>query len=201
MVFQRASEKDIFSVAEAVRLSRVSFDGGRCSQEPRPSPCVFRIEFDQGVTESHLEQVGKRCGNSRTPSKTKPTHEKRSRAQGVRTARQHARGAGSCQRPADVEDHPGAAPGPQDDARGHPRLRRTLKASTPVFAAYLNVTPDTVRSWEKNRRQPSRFTVGTWLGCRQVGNTCRIRLASAIAHRRRVSNKQPSQGLRLGALL
>jgi putative transcriptional regulator len=35
------------------------------------------------------------------------------------------------------------------------RIRRRLKASTPVFAAYLNVTPDTVRSWEKNRRQPS----------------------------------------------
>jgi putative transcriptional regulator len=35
------------------------------------------------------------------------------------------------------------------------RIRRQLKASTPVFAAYLNVTPDTVRSWEKNRRQPS----------------------------------------------
>ena len=35
------------------------------------------------------------------------------------------------------------------------RLRRSLKASTPVFAAYLNVTPDTVRSWEKNRRHPS----------------------------------------------
>lgn len=35
------------------------------------------------------------------------------------------------------------------------KLRKTLKASTPVFAAYLNVTPDTVRSWEKNRRQPS----------------------------------------------
>lgn len=35
------------------------------------------------------------------------------------------------------------------------RLRRTLRASTPVFAAYLNVTPDTVRSWEKNRRRPS----------------------------------------------
>jgi putative transcriptional regulator len=35
------------------------------------------------------------------------------------------------------------------------RLRRRLKASTPVFAAYLNVTADTVRSWEKNRRQPS----------------------------------------------
>ena len=35
------------------------------------------------------------------------------------------------------------------------RLRHSLKASTPVFAAYLNVTPDTVRSWEKNRRHPS----------------------------------------------
>lgn len=34
-------------------------------------------------------------------------------------------------------------------------LRRRLRASTPVFAAYLNVTPDTVRGWEKNRRQPS----------------------------------------------
>jgi len=34
-------------------------------------------------------------------------------------------------------------------------IRRRLKASTPVFAAYLNVTPDTVRGWEKNRRQPS----------------------------------------------
>ena len=35
------------------------------------------------------------------------------------------------------------------------RIRRRLKASTPVFAAYLNVTPDTVRGWERNRRQPS----------------------------------------------
>jgi len=35
------------------------------------------------------------------------------------------------------------------------RIRRALKASTPVFAAYLNVTSDTVRGWEKNRRQPS----------------------------------------------
>ncbi len=35
------------------------------------------------------------------------------------------------------------------------RIRRTLRASTPVFAAYLNVTTDTVRSWEKNRRKPS----------------------------------------------
>jgi putative transcriptional regulator len=35
------------------------------------------------------------------------------------------------------------------------RPRRTLKVSTPVFAAYLNVSPDTVRSREKNRRHPS----------------------------------------------
>ncbi len=35
------------------------------------------------------------------------------------------------------------------------RIRRSLNASTPVFAAYLNVAPDTVRGWEKNRRQPS----------------------------------------------
>jgi putative transcriptional regulator len=35
------------------------------------------------------------------------------------------------------------------------QIRRKLKASTPVFAAYLNVTPDTVRGWEKNRRHPS----------------------------------------------
>jgi putative transcriptional regulator len=35
------------------------------------------------------------------------------------------------------------------------QIRATLKASTPVFAAYLNVSPDAVRSWENNRRQPS----------------------------------------------
>jgi DNA-binding transcriptional regulator YiaG len=36
------------------------------------------------------------------------------------------------------------------------RIRRRLKASTPDYASYLNVTPDTVRSWEKDRRHPSR---------------------------------------------
>lgn len=35
------------------------------------------------------------------------------------------------------------------------RIRRHLNASTPVFAAYLNVTPDTVRKWEKRLRHPS----------------------------------------------
>jgi putative transcriptional regulator len=38
---------------------------------------------------------------------------------------------------------------------GIARIRRQLRASTPVFAAYLNVKPETVRSWEKNRRHPS----------------------------------------------
>ncbi len=35
------------------------------------------------------------------------------------------------------------------------KIRHSLKASTPVFAAYLNVSPDTVRSWENSRRTPS----------------------------------------------
>lgn len=35
------------------------------------------------------------------------------------------------------------------------KIRRRLRASTPVFAAYLNVTADTVRGWEKSRRRPS----------------------------------------------
>jgi len=35
------------------------------------------------------------------------------------------------------------------------RIRRRLNASTPVFAAYLNVAPDTVRKWEKRLRHPS----------------------------------------------
>jgi putative transcriptional regulator len=35
------------------------------------------------------------------------------------------------------------------------RIRRQLKASTPVFAAYLNVSPDSVRKWEKRLRHPT----------------------------------------------
>jgi putative transcriptional regulator len=35
------------------------------------------------------------------------------------------------------------------------RIRRKLNASTPVFAAYLNVASDTVRKWEKRLRHPS----------------------------------------------
>ena len=35
------------------------------------------------------------------------------------------------------------------------KIRHSLNASRPVFAAYLNVTEDTVKSWEKDRRSPS----------------------------------------------
>lgn len=35
------------------------------------------------------------------------------------------------------------------------RIRKSLRASTPLFASYLNVSPDTVRSWERKRKQPS----------------------------------------------
>ena len=34
-------------------------------------------------------------------------------------------------------------------------IRRKMKASTPLFASYLNVTSDTVRGWEKARRRHS----------------------------------------------
>jgi putative transcriptional regulator len=46
-------------------------------------------------------------------------------------------------------------PAPKMTPAGIARIRRRLKVSTPVFAAYLNVTPDTVRGWEKSRRVPS----------------------------------------------
>ena len=55
-------------------------------------------------------------------------------------------------------------------------IRRKLNASVPVFAAYLNVTPVTVRSWEKNRRHPS----GAALRLLQIANQQpEILLASA----------------------
>lgn len=38
---------------------------------------------------------------------------------------------------------------------GIARIRQQMHVSTPVFAAYLNVNADTVRSWEKGRRTPS----------------------------------------------
>lgn len=35
------------------------------------------------------------------------------------------------------------------------RIRNKTSASQPVFAAYLNVTPSTVKQWELGRKQPS----------------------------------------------
>ena len=34
------------------------------------------------------------------------------------------------------------------------RIRRALKASQPLFAAYLNVSTNAVRSWEQGTRRP-----------------------------------------------
>jgi putative transcriptional regulator len=34
------------------------------------------------------------------------------------------------------------------------KLRRQLKLSQPVFAAALNVSPETVRAWEQEKREP-----------------------------------------------
>lgn len=35
------------------------------------------------------------------------------------------------------------------------RIRNKTKASQPVFAAYLNVTPSTVKQWELDKKHPS----------------------------------------------
>jgi len=34
------------------------------------------------------------------------------------------------------------------------RIRRALNASQPLFASYLNVSPNAVRSWEQGTRRP-----------------------------------------------
>jgi DNA-binding transcriptional regulator YiaG len=47
-----------------------------------------------------------------------------------------------------------AVPPPVYDARRVRALRRRLKLSQSVFAAVLNVSPATVRSWEQGVRQP-----------------------------------------------
>jgi len=36
------------------------------------------------------------------------------------------------------------------------RIRRSLKASQTVFALYLNVSPNAVRSWEQGTRRPQQ---------------------------------------------
>ena len=36
------------------------------------------------------------------------------------------------------------------------RIRHSLKASQTVFALYLNVSPNAVRSWEQGTRQPQQ---------------------------------------------
>ena len=47
-----------------------------------------------------------------------------------------------------------AAPPPDFDARRIVRLRERTKLSQPVFARALNVSPATVRAWERGARAP-----------------------------------------------
>jgi putative transcriptional regulator len=42
----------------------------------------------------------------------------------------------------------------QISAREIRRIRRALNASQPLFATYLNVSPNAVRSWEQGARRP-----------------------------------------------
>ena len=42
----------------------------------------------------------------------------------------------------------------QISAREIRRIRRALNASQPLFASYLNVSPNAVRSWEQGARRP-----------------------------------------------
>src|SRR6059058_2473429 len=42
----------------------------------------------------------------------------------------------------------------QISAREIRRIRRALNASQPLFASYLNVSPNAVRSWEQGTRRP-----------------------------------------------
>lgn len=45
-------------------------------------------------------------------------------------------------------------PAPRYDGARVARLRARLKLSQPVFAMALNVSPETVRSWEQEKRTP-----------------------------------------------
>lgn len=56
-------------------------------------------------------------------------------------------------RTADVEPVPSYSPA------GIARLREVLEVSQPVFASVLNVSADTVRSWEQGKRRPDGAAV------------------------------------------
>ncbi|HET7584824.1 MAG TPA: helix-turn-helix domain-containing protein [Gemmatimonadaceae bacterium] len=48
----------------------------------------------------------------------------------------------------------GVAPAPSVGAQGIMALRERLRLSQPVFAAALNVSPETVKKWEQGTRDP-----------------------------------------------
>ena len=49
----------------------------------------------------------------------------------------------------------GALPAPAYAAAKIRHIRQLLNLSQPVFAQVLNVSPETVRSWEQGKKQPS----------------------------------------------
>jgi putative transcriptional regulator len=99
--------------------------------------------FGVGMTQSHPART------MRAKMKNEIAFDQGALVRSMREALEHARGKLTL-KTAKVPRRPRAM-----SPRAIAQLRRKLKASTPIFAAYLNVTPDTVRSWEKNRRQPS----------------------------------------------
>lgn len=50
-------------------------------------------------------------------------------------------------------------PPKQISAREIRRIRRALRASQALFASYLNVSPNAVRSWEQGVRRPRNATL------------------------------------------
>jgi putative transcriptional regulator len=50
-------------------------------------------------------------------------------------------------------------PPPVYDAEQIKSIRSTMELSQPVFAAALNVSPETIRAWEQGKRQPDGPTL------------------------------------------
>lgn len=51
------------------------------------------------------------------------------------------------------------APPPQYSAKRIRRIRDQMELSQPVFAAALNVSPETIRAWEQGKREPEGPTL------------------------------------------
>ncbi|HEX6535952.1 MAG TPA: helix-turn-helix domain-containing protein [Gemmatimonadaceae bacterium] len=77
-----------------------------------------------------------------------------------------------------------AAPAPEYGARRVAKLRARLGLSQPVFAQALNVSPETVRAWEQQKRTPD----GAALRLLQVAEAHPDWILSIVRERRRGAN-------------